>query len=149
MWQLTMNAPTYNTGSRGSYESLAVGRIPKNSGEEVVVTLSRFKGHDLLDLRIHALFGGADTRRPTRKGISINITRLPDLLAVLHTADAEAHRLGLLADAADGRVADTGPKDRTAAEPQRRLRERLRASRCHRTDVTDQNVTAPSLFAEN
>ena len=72
-----MDAPNIpNIGSRDSYESLVVGRIRKNSGEEVVVTLSRFKGHDLLDLRIH--FGGADTRRPTRKGISINITRLPD-----------------------------------------------------------------------
>jgi hypothetical protein len=134
-------------GRSDSYDGVVVGCVPKNRAEDVVVTLSRFNGHDLLDLRVHALFGGADTKRPTRKGISLNVARLPDLLAVLHRAGGEAHRLGLLADAAGATLADTDPKDQTAAERQRRRRERLRASRDH--DVTNESVTAPSLFSEH
>lgn len=81
-----------------------VATIQKNSMEDVRVTLDEFSGHQLIDVRIYADFktGNVETRGPTKKGVSLNISRLPDLIAALVTAKAEAERRGLLpvADAA-------------------------------------------------
>jgi hypothetical protein len=142
--------PLDQHNSADAADTLVVATIPKNKSDDLVVSLCRFNGHNLLDLRVHAAFGGDATKRPTRKGISINVTRLPELIAALHGAADEARRLGLLADdAPDATPADTGPRDRIAAERQRRRRARLRSSRPVTGDsviVTD-NVTS-SLFEQ-
>jgi hypothetical protein len=139
-----MNARTIidSGDQRNTSDTLEVARFPKNHAEDVVVSLGRYNGHDLLDARVHALFPGATEKHPTRKGISIKVERLPDLIAALIAAEREARRLGLLADAA----ADPKPKDRTAAERQRRRRDRLRASRDDMRDsVTAADYTTPLL----
>jgi hypothetical protein len=73
--------------------------IQKNSFEEVVLSLTVYCGHDLVDLRTHARFRG-DTgdggKRPTRKGVSLKIALLPKLIAGLQKVQAEAERRGLL-----------------------------------------------------
>lgn len=75
-----------------------VAIIEKNSLEEVRVTLDQYSGHHLIDVRVYADFrsGNVETRGPTKKGVSLNIAKLPDLIAARVTAKAEAERRGLL-----------------------------------------------------
>ena len=71
-----------------------VETIKKNTKEEIRVELTEFKGHDLLGLRVYA-----DTDNgpiATRKGITVNVRLIPDLLAALHKAEGAAVRAGLL-----------------------------------------------------
>ena len=74
--------------------------IPKNSREEVRVCLDEFSGHQLVDVRVYADFnaGPVETRGPTKKGVSLAVERLPDLIDGLQAAKAEAIRRGLLTE---------------------------------------------------
>jgi hypothetical protein len=62
-----------------------VAIIPKHSTERVQVSLREFEGHDLIDLRI---FWSKDreTWLPSKKGVSLNVHKLPLLLGALHKA---------------------------------------------------------------
>ena len=77
--------------------------IEKNAREDVRVSIERFGGADLIDVRAW-VWGSAEPadRRPTRKGVCLNVAKLPALIAALETARDEALRRGLLpvADAA-------------------------------------------------
>ena len=73
-----------------------IGRIEKNSREEIRVSLTEFKGHQLIDLRVYALDG--DDANPTKKGIAVKVDKLPELARLLTEAEAEARRRGLLGD---------------------------------------------------
>ncbi len=72
-----------------------VATIGKNSLEEVRVTFNEYRGSHLLDVRIFSAFAG-DEKRATKKGVSLKIEKLPELIAALQTAQSEAARLGLL-----------------------------------------------------
>jgi len=68
--------------------------IPKNAKEQIRVELVEFKGYDLLGLRVYA-----DTDNgpiATRKGITVSVKLIPDLLAALHKAESAAVKAGLL-----------------------------------------------------
>jgi hypothetical protein len=121
------------TAEHNSDTSFEIGRFPKNRSEDLVLTLTRYHGHDLIDVRVHSVLPGVSGKHPTRKGVSINVALLPDLIAVLQRAESEARDRGLLVDAPAAK-----PKDRTAAARQRRRRDRLRMSRDRvRDTVTD------------
>lgn len=81
-----------------------VAIIAKNTREDVRVSIERFSGVDLVDIRtfVDYVSGNVQGRGPTKKGVSLNIAKLPDLIAALETARGEAERRGLLpvADAA-------------------------------------------------
>ena len=84
---------------------IVVAVVPKNKLEEVHIALSQFKGADLLDVRVYAADegDGADGKKhPTKKGIAIKVTRLPELIAGLRAAQAEAIKLGRLKVEGDG-----------------------------------------------
>jgi hypothetical protein len=104
------------TGSRGRYSLSAEQRqntsiesarartsepvtatIRKNALEEIRVGLSEFNGHDLLNIRVWAepRDGGTD-RIPTKAGIACNVRLLPELIAALRQAEADARAQGLL-----------------------------------------------------
>lgn len=125
--------------------TVEVARILKNTREHAVVSLSRFNGHDLVDVRVHMLSVDAPTGRPTRKGVALKVGLLPELIAALSTALAEARQRGLMPD-------QLSAKDRTAAERQRRRRERQRAqstvTAVTASTVTDRDIE-PSLFRED
>jgi hypothetical protein len=74
---------------------IVVGSIAKNSNEEVRFLIRRWKGFDLFDIRIFARAAVGDVR-PTREGVAVNVAKLPEILAVVTEAEAEARRLGLL-----------------------------------------------------
>ena len=66
-------------------------RVRKNSFEEIRITPVRFKGYELVDLRVWTL--GVDGREPqrTRKGATFGQDLLPDVIAALQALDAEIH----------------------------------------------------------
>jgi hypothetical protein len=67
------------------------------SGQSVRVQLREFEGRALIDLRRH--YTGKDgTLQPTKKGLSIAVTRLPELVTAINKALGKARELGLIAD---------------------------------------------------
>jgi hypothetical protein len=75
-------------------EDVIVGQIEKNKREEIRVTLSNFKGHDLVGLRIW--FKAGDDYKPSSKGIALNVRILPQLIGMLEAAEKKAVELGVL-----------------------------------------------------
>lgn len=73
-----------------------IATIKKNARETLVVDLSEYKGHDLLGLRVWVPDDNGDGLKPTAKGVTVNVTLLPQIIAALQQAEAEARRLGLL-----------------------------------------------------
>ena len=71
-----------------------IATITKNSREEIHVALTKFKNHQLVDIRVFADNGSEHVA--TKKGISIAVQRLPELIQALQGAEAEARRCGLL-----------------------------------------------------
>lgn len=76
---------------------IEITRFWKNRGrnESVHVSLSEYEGHPLINVRIYST--GADgIDRPTPKGVSMSVRKLPDLAAALAKAEAKARELGLI-----------------------------------------------------
>jgi hypothetical protein len=71
--------------------------VPKNSIEDVRISLNRFNGHDLVDVRT---FTEPRTSRgervPTKAGISLRIEALPALITALVRAQLAAVHAGIL-----------------------------------------------------
>jgi hypothetical protein len=70
-----------------------IASIPKNSREELRVTLGEFKGHRLCQLRAWALRDGAESI-PTKNGFGIQAAVIPKLREALAEAETEARRRG-------------------------------------------------------
>lgn len=82
-------------------EDVVVGTIPKNAREDIRVTLSNFKGHDLVGARIWFKSKEGEPR-PSSKGITVNVKVLPELIGLLEDAEKKCVELGVLG-------ADDGP----------------------------------------
>lgn len=69
--------------------------IQKNKTEEIRVELPEFNGHNLINIRVwvEPRDGGAE-RIPTKAGVACRAL-LPELIAALRKAEAEARRAGL------------------------------------------------------
>ena len=61
-------------------------QITKNTREVVRVGPSRYQGHDLVDIRIYVPLPGQVDLGPTKKGISLNVDLVPELIAALEWA---------------------------------------------------------------
>jgi hypothetical protein len=73
--------------------------VEKNSLEEVRISLNRFRGHDLIDVRVFAApRSGAGDRQPTKQGISLKIAALPALISAPVRAEVGAVQAGFLAE---------------------------------------------------
>jgi hypothetical protein len=71
--------------------------IEKNAIEEVHIALSEYRDHDLVSVRIYANYASAEeVKRPTRKGVTLKVEKLPDLIAALQEAEQRARAAGLL-----------------------------------------------------
>ena len=79
-------------------ERIVVAVVSKNTREEIRVTLSKFKGIDLIDARVFASQKGdcEGDRVATKKGIAVKVAKLPELIAALQKAEVEARTRGLL-----------------------------------------------------
>ncbi len=75
-----------------------IAKIEKNKTEELRVALKEFKGRRYLDIRtyIDPYADEGQGRVPTRKGVTLNLAKLPELIEALQKAEVEARALGLL-----------------------------------------------------
>lgn len=58
-------------------------QVAKNNRETVRVTPTRYEGHDLIDIRIYVRNRETGEVGPTKKGISINVDAVPELVDAL------------------------------------------------------------------
>ncbi len=72
--------------------------IEKNKAEELRVALKRYRGHDYVDIRtyVEPSVDEGEGRVPTKKGVALALTKLPELIAALQRAESEARAAGLL-----------------------------------------------------
>ncbi len=69
---------------------MSIAVIKKNRAEDIRVELTEYRGHDLIDIRVCATAGATGQRVATRKGLTLNVAFLPDLIAALQRAAARA-----------------------------------------------------------
>ena len=67
----------------------------RRRSESVHVTLSEYEGRNLINVRVYAT-GTDGIDRPTTKGVSMGIDKLPALAKALATAEAKARELRLI-----------------------------------------------------
>jgi hypothetical protein len=80
-------------------EQVIISKFWKNRRHDaVIVSLSTYEGHNLVDLRTHAMKEGRLV--PTAKGLAMVVRRLPELAAAIDKALRKARELGLLDDEA-------------------------------------------------
>ena len=76
-------------------EEIVVGSFPKNNREEVRVTLSKYKGYDLVGVR-QWFRNENDEPRPSKSGVTIRVELLPELLQLIQQAKDTAVEKGIL-----------------------------------------------------
>ena len=70
-------------------KSRIIGRIPRNSEEEVRVQLTNYKGQSGLDFRIFYRPEDSDSDlRPTQRGVRISVEDFDQLMSILKKADS-------------------------------------------------------------
>ena len=83
-------------------KDVRVATIAKNRLEELRISLTEYRGHDLVDIRVFALpYAGRGTVKAmvaTKKGLALNVAKLSALIAALQTAERQAQEAGLLSD---------------------------------------------------
>ncbi|CAN7685912.1 transcriptional coactivator p15/PC4 family protein [Rhizobium sp. LjRoot30] len=77
-------------------EDTIIATVKKNSRENLRVSLGKFVGHNLLNLRLWFTADVDGMERPSKSGFSLRITLIPELIAALQQAEAEARRRGLI-----------------------------------------------------
>ena len=74
---------------------LIVATLTKTSREDVRITLAEFERFATIDIRVWTIVD-SPARCPTKRGVTLQVGRLPALIAALQTARVEAERRGLL-----------------------------------------------------
>jgi hypothetical protein len=113
----------------GTAYPIIVAEWPRNSREIIRIALDRFNNRETIDIRSWWQDGEGNWR-PGRGGITVAVRHLQALADGLADALQQARELGL--------IEPTNGKDRTAAERQRRYRQRRRNGA---TSVTPGGVT--------
>jgi len=73
-----------------------VHQFPKNATEEVRASITEYKGHKLIDLRIYYEPEEGGERRPTKKGVTIDVGLYPELKKAMMKMEKELIRKALL-----------------------------------------------------
>lgn len=73
-----------------------IAEIPKNKTETVRIALTEYNGHDLIALRVFVQTAADDEPRPTKKGVTLRVTLLPEIIEALGEAHEAAIEAGLL-----------------------------------------------------
>lgn len=87
---------------QGDYGEDFIGILKKNKTEQVRIRFGQFKGHDFLDLRVYYSRRQDEGYRPSQRGLTINPSKIPDLIKVLQEAERQARERGMIADARSG-----------------------------------------------
>jgi hypothetical protein len=73
-----------------------ISKVPKNAREVLFLSLSEFKGHRLIDLRVHVPGEREGDWVPTRKGISLAVGLYPAFRQALAQLENALLKQGLL-----------------------------------------------------
>lgn len=60
-----------------------IGAINKSDVAEVRVTTTKFKDRPVLDIRVWFIPNGGDEYVPSRKGVTLDLNKVPDLITLL------------------------------------------------------------------
>jgi Transcriptional Coactivator p15 (PC4) len=127
--QTDLSARTDTKGVSGTLANLSAPVYPiivaewqRNSREIIRVALDQYQGREIVDARAWWR-DDEGSWRPGRSGLTLSLKHLPALADGLVDALQRARALGLVESAT---TATNNTKDKTAAERQRRFRERQR-----------------------
>ncbi len=73
-----------------------ISKVPKNAREVIFLSLSEFKGHRLIDIRVHVPGDEEDVWVPTRKGVSLAVGLYPAFKQALARVEEALLEQGLL-----------------------------------------------------
>jgi len=73
-----------------------ISKIQKNARETIFISLSEFKGHRLIDIRVHVPGEAEDVWVPTRKGVSLAVGLYPAFKQALAQLEQALLAQGLL-----------------------------------------------------
>ena len=92
-----------SSSSSSSSSDPNIATIEKNRSEELRVALKEFKGRRYLDIRtfIEPYADEGQGRVPTKKGVTLGLAKLPELIAALQQAEEEARAAGLFQETED------------------------------------------------
>jgi hypothetical protein len=78
-------------------EPIEIAKFWKNRWRRaaIVVSITQYEGHNLIDVREH-FTDAAGCMRPTTKGLAVVVRRLPELAKAINKALKQARELGLL-----------------------------------------------------
>ena len=76
--------------------SEVISQVAKNAREVVFLSLSEFKGHRLIDMRVHVPGDQEGDWVPTRKGVSLAVGLYPAFKQALAELEAALVQQGLL-----------------------------------------------------
>lgn len=76
--------------------SEVISQVTKNAREVLFLSLSEFKGHRLIDLRVHVPGGDEGEWVPTRKGVSLAVGLYPAFKQALAQLEEALIQQGLL-----------------------------------------------------
>ena len=84
---------------------IVIGETEKNAKEVWRVSLARYKGHDLANLRAFVTTGrnGEQVNIATRNGLVIRPAQLGTVIRLLQTAEMEARARGMIGGSANDR----------------------------------------------
>jgi hypothetical protein len=71
-----------------------IGYFPKKTGEDVHIDLLNFKGHELVDVRVFCAYPNGDQYYPSKKGLSLPVGKIPQLIELLQKAKNVARQSG-------------------------------------------------------
>jgi hypothetical protein len=74
-----------------------ISSFEKNALEEVRVSLTEYRGRQLIDLRVYYITAEGEPR-PTKKGVAISVELYPELKEALAKLDQTLKDKGLLQD---------------------------------------------------
>ena len=72
-----------------------IAEVRKNARGDIRVSLTEYRGHDLCDIRVFAANDDGDPIA-TRKGITLNVSLIPQLQEALKAAEQKARNAGLI-----------------------------------------------------
>lgn len=72
-----------------------IAKVTKNARETIFFSLSEFRGHRLIDIRVHVPGDQEDEWVPTRKGVSLAVGLYPEIKQALAQVEEAllAHKL--------------------------------------------------------
>jgi hypothetical protein len=76
--------------------SEVISKVTKNAREVMFLSLSEFKGHRLIDLRVHVPGDQEGDWVPTRKGVSLAVGLYPEFKRALGELEAALIDQGIL-----------------------------------------------------